>query len=216
MRLLHVDASARSDRSNSRALSRRFVEALRERILELSITHLDLAKDPPSHPSELYTRAVYTAPEERTSAMADCLKESDGYCRLVLEADTLVFALPMYNFCYPSTFKAFIDNIIRYGVTYEPQPDGTYDGKLAGKRVLFITSRGGDLRPGAALAHLDALTPALKAAFGFIGVSDPHFVDAQPLQFADQRARERALARAEAELDALALDWAVNASSRAR
>jgi FMN-dependent NADH-azoreductase len=55
---------------------------------------------------------------------------------------------------------------------------------------------------------MDALTPALKAAFGFLGVSKPDFVDAQPLQFADQQARAEALERARAELASVATRWA--------
>jgi FMN-dependent NADH-azoreductase len=74
--------------------------------------------------------------------------------------------------------------------------------------VLFITTRGADVRAGTPYAAMDALTPALKAAFGFLGVADPSFVDAQPLQFSDQAARLDALERARAELDAMAANWA--------
>jgi FMN-dependent NADH-azoreductase len=56
---------------------------------------------------------------------------------------------------------------------------------------------------------MDALTPALKAAFAFIGANDQRFVDAQPLQFSDQEARSDALKRAHAELAGVAADWAV-------
>jgi FMN-dependent NADH-azoreductase len=58
------------------------------------------------------------------------------------------------------------------------------------------------------MAWMDALTPALKAAFAFIGVDKPLFVDAQPLQFANPEAREEALARARLELQDIARQWA--------
>lgn len=74
--------------------------------------------------------------------------------------------------------------------------------------MLFITTRGADLRPGTPYSSMDALTPALKAAFGFIGVSQPEFVDAQPLQFSDEASRTAALERARQELDAAAAAWA--------
>ena len=51
-------------------------------------------------------------------------------------------------------------------------------------------------------------TPALKAAFKFVGVDDPRFVDAQPLQFSDQDARIAALVRAKEELGDVAAEWA--------
>lgn len=156
-----------------------------------------MAADTPAHPTELFAVATYTPPPQRTPAMRAGLAASDARRERLLAADALVFAMPMHNFTVPSAFKAFVDNIVRGGVTYAATPDGRYEGRLGGKPVLFVTTRGGDLRPGGPLAHLDALTPALRAAFGFVGVADPTFVDAQPLQFADPapRARPRPIAR---------------------
>ncbi len=56
-----------------------------------------------------------------------------------------------------------------------------------------MTTRGVDLRPGTPFAAMDMLTPSLRAAFGFIGVAEPAFVDAQPLQFAREIERDMAL-----------------------
>jgi FMN-dependent NADH-azoreductase len=60
---------------------------------------------------------------------------------------------------------------------------------------------------------MDALTPALRAAFGFLGAAAPTFVDAQPLQFANQEARAEALERARNELSAVAASWAKSAAA---
>jgi FMN-dependent NADH-azoreductase len=206
MKLMHVDASAKRERSNSRALGRYFLDRLAERT-PLEIDYLDVTADTPPHVTEAFAIATYTPEENRTRAMRDTLAYSDDLCRRMLEADALVFAMPMYNFSIPSAFKAFVDNIVRTNVTYKQASDGSYVGQLGRQKTLFITTRGADLRPGSTLAAYDALTPALRAAFGFIGVTSPWFVDAQPLQFADQEARNAALERARAELDAVALEW---------
>lgn len=174
----------------------------------ITSTCLDVSTDTPAHPTELFSVATYTPASHRTPEMLAELASSDVLCRRLLAADALLFAMPMHNFTVPSAFKAFIDNIVRGGLTYLATPDGHYEGRLGEKLVLFITSRGGDLRPGSPLAHMDALTPALRAAFGFLGVTDPTFVDAQPLQFADQDARMNALARARTELNEVANRWA--------
>lgn len=113
----------------------------------------------------------------------------------------------------PSAFKAFVDSVTRTGVTYVNTADGRIEGQLGRQKVLFITSRGADLRPGTPFSSMDALTPALKAAFGFLGVADPAFVDAQPLQFSNQEARAEALERARAELSTVAAAWAKWATS---
>jgi FMN-dependent NADH-azoreductase len=206
MNLLHVDASPKRARSSSRALARYFLDRLGAH-LTLDIDYLDLTVDTPPHVTEAFAIATYTSEEDRTQAMRDTLAHSDALCRRLLNADALVFAMPMYNFSIPSAFKAFIDHIVRTNVTYKTDADGSYVGQLARQKTLFITTRGADLRPGTAFEAYDVLTPALRAAFGFIGVAKPWFVDAQPLQFADQDARNAAMARARAELDAVALQW---------
>ncbi|NML31210.1 FMN-dependent NADH-azoreductase [Paraburkholderia antibiotica] len=208
MRIMHVDASAKRERSNSRALSRYFLERLREERVEFEVDYLDVTVDTPPHVTEAFAIATYTAANERTAAMKATLAASDALCARLLAADALVFAMPMYNWSMPSAFKAFIDSVTRTGLTYTFADDGSTVGQLGRQKVLFITSRGADLRAGSPYESMDALTPALKAAFGFLGVSAPGFVDAQPLQFANPEARAEALERARGELDAVATQWA--------
>ncbi|CAD6511950.1 FMN-dependent NADH-azoreductase [Paraburkholderia metrosideri] len=213
MKIMHVDASAKRERSNSRALSRYFLERLREQHVDLDIDYLDVTVDTPPHVTEAFAIATYTPADQRTDAMKATLASSDALCERLLAADALVFAMPMYNWSMPSAFKAFIDSVTRTNLTYVFTDDGHTAGQLGRQKVLFITSRGADLRAGSPYAAMDALTPALKAAFGFLGVADPTFVDAQPLQFADPEARTEALERAHAELDAVAVEWAKSSSS---
>ncbi|RAS39202.1 FMN-dependent NADH-azoreductase [Paraburkholderia bryophila] len=207
MKVLHVDASAKRERSNSRALSRYFIERLRSEGVALEIDYLDVTVDTPAHVTEAFAIATYTPEQERTPTMKATLAASDALCRRLLDADALIFAMPMYNWSMPSAFKAYIDNITRTGLTYVFAEGGRIEGQLQRQKTLFITSRGADLRT-APFSSMDALTPALKAAFGFIGVANPTFVDAQPLQFSDQQARAEALERAHRELDAVAAQWA--------
>jgi FMN-dependent NADH-azoreductase len=214
MKIMHVDASAKRERSNSRALSRYFLERLRAEGAEFEVDYLDVAVDTPPHVTEAFAIATYTAAQDRTPAMKATLAGSDALCRRLLAADAFVFAMPMYNWSMPSAFKAFIDSITRTGLTYVNADDGRVVGQLSRQKTLFITSRGADLRPGSPYAGMDALTPSLSAAFGFLGVTEPTFVDAQPLQFANPEARIEALQRARAELDAVASSWASSAESR--
>lgn len=204
---MHVDASPKSENSSSRALSRFFVEQLRFRIPSLTIDYLDLAAEPMPAITEAFTTATYTPEEERTADMKAALAPSDALCRRLLDADAMLFAMPMHNWTMPASFKAFVDAIVRGGVTYVATEDGRYIGQLGGRKTLFVTTRGVDLRPGTPFAEMDALTPSLRAAFGFIGVAHPRFVDAQPLQFARASEREAALRRAKRELALVADAW---------
>jgi FMN-dependent NADH-azoreductase len=213
MKLLHVDSSPKGERSNSRQLTAFFVSQMRASVSDLSVDAFDLSKNPPPHPTAMFATAIYTPAGNRTVEMNAATKVSDAMCRQLLDADAAVFGMPMHNWCMPSVFKAYIDNIIRMGVTFLPRPDGKYDGMLAGKPLLFVTSRGGDLRPGSPYEKMDALTPAVRTAFEFIGADQITFVDAQPLQFADPQARAAALGRAKAELKLVAARWATAANA---
>lgn len=208
MKIMHVDASAKRERSNSRALSRYFLERLREERVDVDVDYLDVTVDTPPHVTEAFAIATYTPAHERTAAMKATLASSDALCERLLAADAFVFAMPMYNWSMPSAFKAFIDSVTRTGVTYTHGDDGRTVGQLGRQKVLFITSRGADLRAGSPYESMDALTPALKASFGFLGVADPTFVDAQPLQFANPEVRADALERARSELAEVAANWA--------
>jgi FMN-dependent NADH-azoreductase len=208
MKLFHVDASAKRETSNSRALARFFVERLRAQGSEVEVDYLDVSVDTPSHVTQAFAVATYRAENDRTPEMKATLAASDALCKRLFEADAFLFAMPMYNWSMPSAFKAFIDNITRTDVTYRNTADGQIVGQLTRQKTLFITTRGADLRPGNPFSSMDALTPALNAAFRFIGVADPRFVDAQPLQFSDQEARAAAIVRAKAELGDVAAEWA--------
>ena len=208
MRLLHVDSSARFDRSSSRELTAHFVTALGARVPNLKVDHLDVAADPLPHVSEAFTAATYTPEAERTPAMREVLRVSDALVDRLLAADAIVFGVPMYNFGMPSSLKAFVDHIVRGGRTYVWGPDRTVVGQLGGRRALFVTARGADLGPGSGREGADTLTPGLRTAFGFIGLTDMEFVDAQPLQFAGEARKQQTLTRARDELDRVAKRWA--------
>lgn len=209
MRLLHVDSSARFERSNSGMLTAYFVDQLRLKLPELEVDYLDVAADPLPHVSDVFTAAMYTPPADRTEAMHEALRASDALVDRLLAADAMVFGVPMYNFGMPSAFKAFVDHIVRPGRTHARDASGAIVGKLGDRRALFITSRGIDLSPGSGAESADALTPGLRAAFGFIGLTHVTFVDAQPLQFAGEERKRQALIKARLELNRVAEAWAV-------
>lgn len=210
MKILHIDASSKFHQwSNSRALGRFFLEQLKKGGIDIEVDYLDVTADIQPHVSAEFAQATYTPVDQRTAQMRDVLAPSDAMCQRVLEADALVCAMPMYNWTIPSTFKTFIDTITRTGITYDLLPDGTTAGKLGDKKVIFITTRGADLREGTQYSWMDAMTPVLKASFAFIGVDAPQFVDAQPLQFTAAEERDAALVRAHADLSHLAAQWAI-------
>ncbi|QNT79233.1 FMN-dependent NADH-azoreductase [Entomobacter blattae] len=211
MKIFHIDASSKFHQwSNSRLLGKYFLERLHEKQPQIIIDYIDVTEDVQPHVTAEYAQAIYTLEAERTEQMRQVLKHSDAMCKRVLQADALVCAMPMYNWTIPSTFKTFIDCITRMGMTYDAKPGERSQGKLSDKKVLFITTRGADLRPGGLYEGMDAMTPVLKNSFLFLGIEEQKFVNAQPLQFADQAARVAALLRAKKELDQVAIEWSLS------
>lgn len=203
MKILHIDTSSKKpEQSNSRALGQFFLQQLKERGVDTQIDYLDLTIDVQPHLNAEFVTATYKPENERTEQMKAVLKDSDAMCKRVMDADLIVCGLPMYNWTIPATFKTFLDTIIRTGITYELLPDGTTEGNLNDKKIVFITTRGADLRSGD-FQHMDAMTPVLNACCQFLGIDKKWFIDAQPLQFTNQHEREQALIRAKQELTAL-------------
>lgn len=188
MKLMHVDCSASRETSNSRVLAKYFVDLLRGRLDGLQVDYLDLALQAPPH--------VGAEP-----AMNAILADSAALCRRLREADALLFAMPICNGSMPSNLKAFIDAIVRAGVTCVSDEQGS----SVRRRVLFLTTHSAD--PGAGDAHRDTLNLALRAAFG---VASAQFVYTQPLPFADPVAHAAGLARARWQLERIAAQWATH------
>lgn len=210
MRVLHVDASPKRTGSSSKMLSAYFMQQLKQVTPDMAIDYMDIAALTPPHISHAFIQAMYEPAASRSRAMQQVLSYSDQLCACALMADALVFAMPVYNFCMPSSFKAFIDHLVRPGLTFTMNADGTTTGNLSRQKLLFITTRGSDLRPSSPWAYMDALTPALKSAFSFIGADDPIFVDVQPLDIDDDGAKTSILNDARNRLDAIAKDWGNN------
>lgn len=207
MKLLRVDASPKGAKSNSRMLADEFVETIGKGFPTLEIDHLDLAETPPAHVTAEFVKATYTPEDERTSEMKETLKPSDELCRHLLAADALLFSMPMYNWSMPSSVKAYIDAIVRTGLTYGFTAEGGTEGYLTQDKVLVITSRGVNHAPGSPFHGMDALTLALRSNFSFLGIDNPDIVNAEPMQFASPEDREKGLTKARAELRAVAEKW---------
>nr|WP_319247633.1 NAD(P)H-dependent oxidoreductase [uncultured Celeribacter sp.] len=204
---LFITASVRNDDSHSTRMGRGFCEAVKAAHPVATFTHRDVGITPPPHPTHAYTVANYTPPEERSTKMKATLQTSDQLIDELLQADTLIVAVPMYNFSVPSTFKAYIDNIVRVGRTFLPSENGGFRGVLGDKKAIFITARGAMYGEGSPIRDFDMQTPWLKTVFGFMGLEDMTFVNADGLDFGEASYRQKSLTTAEKHLSELAKTW---------
>jgi len=199
MKLLHVDSSILGQGSVSRILSAEIVEAQRVAHPGLDVTYLDLAATPVGHLTASHLGPVDAAAE---SAKADILA---GYSALdqFLAADIVVVGAPMYNFGIPSQLKAWIDRLAIAGKTFKYGEDGRPVGLAGGKTVIVASSRGGFYGPDSATAFLEHQESYLRGIFGFFGVTDVTFINAEGIAVGPEH-RERGIEAARAEIAKLA------------
>jgi FMN-dependent NADH-azoreductase len=203
--LLVVTASPRGDRSVSRALTSTFAELWAQRHPADRILLRDVGHHPVPHVTEPWVVGSFAPPDAQTAESRAAIAVSDSLVEEFLFADRFVFGVPMYNFNVPSTFKAYIDQIVRPGKTFGVGPAG-YEGLVKSKKGLFITSSGGSYTPGSAAAALNFQEPYLRAVFGFIGLTDLKFIAAESLNQGEDAARQ-SREKAENALRELAGSW---------
>jgi FMN-dependent NADH-azoreductase len=96
------------------------------------------------------------------------LDKNDKMSDLLLDADYIVLASPIYNMSVPATVKAWIDSVIQAGKTFASTEKGPV-GLCENKKALILMTSGSDfaIEP---LKSLNFATPFLNACFGLMGI----------------------------------------------
>ncbi|WP_296230534.1 FMN-dependent NADH-azoreductase [uncultured Pseudomonas sp.] len=193
-RILVIESSARQQGSVSRELTQQFIANWQAAHPADQIQVRDLAAEPVPHLDATLLGGWMTPSEQRSDAEKAALARSNQLTDELLAADVLVLAAPMYNFAIPSTLKAWLDHVLRAGVTFKYTETGP-QGLLTGKRAFVLTARGG-IYAGSGLDHQE---PYLRQALAFIGIHDVQFIHAEGLNMGAEFS-EKGLAQAKAKL----------------
>lgn len=223
LNLLRIDGSARGGvrgevphGSHTRALTQRFVQRWQQRRPADRVVPRDVGLTPPQPLTEAWIAASFTPAPTRTPAQHAVLTESDALAHELLAADLLVLGLPMYNYGPPAGFKAWLDNVVRVGLTFDfdaARPN-TYEGYLADRRrpVVLLTARGQlEMGTGQALAHLNQLEPQVIHGLGLLGLSEVHTIAIEGDELGGEvlaQSVQAAMAAVDALADQLVADWA--------
>ncbi len=197
MRILQVNASARSQGAQSTELANAIVAKLRAKHPTAEVNVRDLARDPVPMLDEDALQALFTAAEKRTPNQTARVAVDDRVIAQVQAADILVLGVPMYNFTISVQLKAWIDALARAGVTFRYTAQGP-EGLLKGKKVYVALARGG-LHRG---TEADSQVPYLKTVLGFLGMREVEFVYAEGLALGPEAA-QKGLETAKAEIAAV-------------
>jgi FMN-dependent NADH-azoreductase len=172
--LLHLDSSPAGDRSVSRALTAEFVKNWKAANPDGTVVTRDLTTTPLTPLDGAWIGAAFTPEDKRSGEQKAALALSDTLVGELFSADEYVFGVPMHNFSIPGTFKLWIDQIARAGVTFS-YVDGTPKGMLGGKKATFLIATGGQYGPGTAAESLNFTEPYLRGLFGFLGITEISF-----------------------------------------
>ena len=204
-KILVVHSSPRQERSVSRKLTNDFVQQWLKQHPEAKVVTRDVARQPVPHVSEDWIIGAFSPADTLTPDAKAAIDISNELVDELQSADRYVFAVPMYNFNVPSTFKAYIDQIVRVGRTFSVGANG-YQGLLKDKKALFITSSGGSFPAGSPYAAYNFQEPYLRAVAAFLGITDVQFVVADNLARGDDAA-QTSVAKAESALKELVTSW---------
>ena len=170
-KILVIHASPRGDRSHSRRLAEGFLSAWQVRYPQAQVTRREVGRTLIPAVNEAFVAAAFhPEPEARSLSMQADLALSDQLVGELFDNDLLLISTPMYNFSVPSGLKAWVDQIVRLGLTFDHTLDNgvaQYTPLLLGKKALIVTSRGGfGFGPGGELEALNHADPWLRTALG--------------------------------------------------
>jgi FMN-dependent NADH-azoreductase len=216
MRVLHIVATPREQKSNTLRIADAFLESLRATCPQLSVDVVDLYHHDLPAVAGVNIDVKYTLmvgqPIDKNHL--ESWQQIERLIEHFLLADVYVISTPMWNLSIPYALKYYIDCLIQPGYVFRYNEQGHPVPLVLGKRMICVTSRGGDYSPDSPLHAFDFQEPYLRAIFGFIGITDVHFINAQPM---DQTAalQEAAVAASMTQARQLAAgaDWNAPATS---
>lgn len=202
--LLVVETSPRGEHSISRNMTRTFASRWRGAHPSGEVVTRDLAETELSFVTAAWLEAYFTPSDQRSPAMKDALRLSDELVAELLTADSIVIATPVYNYNIPAALKAWVDHIVRKGMTLG------FDGKglVHDKKATILIASGGIYTESSPIRDRDIAPQYLRLILGVIGITDVTVVAGGGAKAVDMRedTMEGFVAKLQPEIDRAATD----------
>lgn len=203
-KLLHIIATPREDESRTLQVSNSFLEVFKDKHPDWAIEELNLFKEelPSLTLKRVDGKYILLGGKDLSGEFKEAWEGIVSHIERFLSADAYLISAPMWNFSIPYKLKHYIDIIVQPKYLFRYTEKGP-EGLVKGKKMAVITSRGGDYSAGGTRQY-DMQEPYLRAVFGFVGIADISFVNAQPMDMGPGLQKEkteeaRAVARRTAE-----------------
>jgi FMN-dependent NADH-azoreductase len=170
--LLAISVSPRYEYSTSHKLVSHFVDKWQAAHQGGQVIHRDLMKTNLPFVDLAWIGGAFTPPEQHSPESAAAIKISNDLVAELQAADHVVIGTPMFNFSIPAVLKAYIDHIVRTGLTVSADNVGL----LKGKKATVILATGGDFSPGSPVESYNLASGYLRQVLGYIGITDVDIV----------------------------------------
>ncbi len=135
-----------------------------------AVVRRDLGAQPPPAIDQAFAAAMRDHQTAEAARGVHALAVSEQLIGELERSDVLVISTPMHNYTVPANLKAWIDQIVRFGRTFQSTAEGKV-GRLADRPAFVIVSAGGFFLPPRA-KQPDFLTAYLGSVLATIGIRD--------------------------------------------
>jgi FMN-dependent NADH-azoreductase len=195
MSLFRLDASIRGEQSVSRQVADTAEAGWRRVHPDGVIVRRDLAAAPlPADAWPLAVAGSWASDDQRTPDQQAAVALARQLADELVDADTYIFAAPLYNFGVSQHLKAWADLVLT-----DPRFKAGQASAIAGRPAVLIVTRGGGYAPGTPREGWDHATGWYQRIFGDVMGLDLHISEVE-LTLADVNPAMESLRPLAAEL----------------
>ncbi len=198
-KILHIIAAPRGEESRTLKISNAFLDSFKKKHPDYIIEELDLFKEklPELTVKRVNGKYILLGGKDLSGEFQKAWKDIVKHITRFLSADRFLISTPMWNFSIPYVLKQYIDIIIQPKYLFQYTGQGV-EGLVKDRRMVIVTSRGGDYSPEGPAHSYDFQEPYLRAIFGFVGLTDIAFINAQPMDASGPQVQEEKVKQAQA------------------
>jgi FMN-dependent NADH-azoreductase len=175
MSLFRLDASIRVEGSHSREIADIVEQEWRTAHPNSPVVTRQIGIDPV--PATAWATAVHATSvpaDDRSTEQVRALKLAALEADQLIDADALLFAVPLYNFGVSQHFKTWVDLVI-----CDPRMTAGVEPATAGKQAVLVTVRGGSYAPGTPREGWDHATAWMRRILADVWKLDLKVVESE-------------------------------------
>jgi FMN-dependent NADH-azoreductase len=177
--LLRINSSSRLEGSHSAAVADVFEAEYRQRNPGCRVITRNVADGSIPFIAQDTIEGFYAPQDTLSDDLKAATALSDELIAEIQDSDTLLLAVPIYNFSIPAALKAWIDQVMRIGHTFSMDETG-FKGLVKARRAVIVCAYGAEgYLQEEPFAAANFLEPYLKFLFTFLGIERVEFVHVQ-------------------------------------